>query len=212
MNDLRKLTLPSIGWSVLALSAVIASGCKEPTRGAPRGADPAAATPAAPGGRLVLPPVSSAEPLVNTEELRKCEKGIDDGLAQADVPSSLRTYYKACAGVYAEAGCKQTVTTAADLEPAKQLPAMLEGCRAAYCPHFADKKLEACQPDFKADSSNTMRAWAKLHEAILYRDAGKEAHRLGLAMLKFYTQIMQRTGQKPGDALGAVAADAKPAK
>lgn len=147
---------------------------------------------------------------VNVTEIERCERGIERAVMQTDTRQSMKTYYGECAGIYQEQGCRQAYQAAADLDPSQQMSKVLDGCRAAYCPNFANQDLEACKADFKPSSpAVVMKAWPPLHEAILERDVRGYAPRVSRAMLVFYSRVMQRMGgaMAAPPASGAAAAD-----
>lgn len=148
---------------------------------------------------------------INVSEIERCERGIERAVLQTDTRQAMKTYYGECAGIYSEEGCRKAYQAAADAEPAEQMTKVIEGCRAAYCPSFANQELEACKPDFKATGgANALKAWPPLHEAILERDARGYAPRVSRAMLVFYSRVMQRMGGAAVPA-GSAGAEAAPA-
>ena len=147
---------------------------------------------------------------VNVTAIERCERGIERAILETDTRRAMKTYYGECADIYSEAGCRQAYEAASTAEPSEQMSKVLEGCRAAYCPGFPNKELEACKPDFKPAGVNILRAWPPLHEAILERDARGHAPRVSRAMLVFYSRVMQRMGGAAVPA-GSAGAEAAPA-
>jgi hypothetical protein len=160
---------------------------------------------------LVPSACKRSDPKVSTNEVERCEKGIETAVLQTDVRESLRTYYRECAGIYSEPACKKAFTIAADLEPAQQMSKVIQDCRGAYCPHFQGRGLEACEPNFDMTPVSIVKAWPPLHDAILAADAKGYAPRLSRAMLVFYSRIIQRAGGIPGAPTGSPPASALPA-
>ncbi|HEY6560789.1 MAG TPA: hypothetical protein VI072_26105 [Polyangiaceae bacterium] len=147
---------------------------------------------------------------IDATAIERCERGIERAVLQTETRQSMKTYYGECAGIYTEQGCRQAYQDAANLDPSQQMAKVLEGCRAAYCPSFANQEFEACKPDFKpASPAVIMKAWPPLHEAILERDLRAYAPRVSRAMLVFYSRVMQRMGgaMAPPPASGAAEAD-----
>jgi hypothetical protein len=137
------------------------------------------------------------QPKVSLAEVERCERGIEGAVAKPDVKDALRTYYRECAGVYAEAACKQAFTSAADLDVSEQMPKVVTDCRTAYCPFFQARGLEICQPTWQLSQVNIVKSWPALHDAILARDAKGYAPRISRAMLVFYSRVVQRMGALP---------------
>jgi hypothetical protein len=143
---------------------------------------------------LLLGACKREDSKVDITQIERCERGIERAVLQPEVRDALKTYYSECAGVYAEPACKQAFSAAAQLEPAQQMPKVVQGCRTAYCPMFQDRGYEICQPGLQIKSDDISKLWPPLHDAILAREAKGYAPRLTRAMLVFYSRVLQRTG------------------
>lgn len=152
-------------------------------------------------------------PRIAHQEVERCEKGIEQALLKPNTREALSTYYRECSVVYAEPACRQAFVNAASLEGPQQMEQIVRECRAAYCPIFKSKELEACKSGFEASQPNIVKAWPALNEAILRREARGYAPRLGRAMLVFYSRVVQRMGGQPNSNSGAlgVVGSAQPA-
>jgi len=173
----------------------------------------------------------SDPPRVQLADVERCERGVQAAMQQPALEEALATYYRECADVYKEPGCKAAFLAASTAPHEKQLDIIADGCRKSYCPTFADRGLELCQGGNPSNTAALERGWGHLHEAILEHDAKALAPRVSRTMVGFYAFAQKKaldakaaaeappppsaapatSGAPPGPASALSAASAPPA-
>lgn len=104
------------------------------------------------------------------KSLHKCEDGTQRALRERTREAALQVFYGECADLFVELPCRNALVHASRLHEADQLPAIIDGCREAYCP--IGKDVEACRPNFVLDRARAPIVWHELSSVILTYEAG----------------------------------------
>lgn len=83
---------------------------------------------------------------------------------------------EACAGIFAERGCRDAWLAAAKADPTSKISGIVKGCRAAYCPVLPAPKPVLCEARFEGGGgpSELWKHWPDFFAAMLERDLGAD--------------------------------------
>jgi hypothetical protein len=148
------------------------------------------------------------ETRLRLEAVDRCEVGITKAIRSRTRDDSLRSFSAECAPLYGEPPCREALSKVSpDTDNPFMVPLLF--CLKQYCPKLPGGRVAACNGGDIIGQDAVNRAWLDLSGAIFEHEGSGDDVRLGLAFLRFFTDLNTRKPRRwPVDeAKAATAAD-----